>query len=66
MSRLRLDLPVLMVWGDRDPLGGPDVARAVTSMIPEARLELLPAAHVPSLGHPDRVAKLLSDFVRAD
>ena len=31
--------------------------------IPHARLEALPAGHVPQLGNPDRVAALLEDFV---
>lgn len=62
----QLDLPVLIVWGDRDPLGGPDVARSVAGMIASAQLELLPAGHVPWLGHPERVAELLSGFARAD
>lgn len=58
----RLSLPTLLVWGDRDPLGGAKVASAVAGMIPGARLELLHAGHVPWLGHPDRVSQLLSAF----
>lgn len=58
----RLSLPTLLVWGDRDPLGGAKVASAVAGMIPGAQLELLHAGHVPWLGHPDRVSQLLSAF----
>lgn len=58
----RLSLPTLLVWGDRDPLGGAKVASAVAGMIPGARLELLHAGHVPWLGHPDGVSQLLSAF----
>ena len=60
-----LAVPTLMVWGERDPVGSPAVARRVTDVIPEARLELLDAGHVPWLGHPDRVAELVGDFVLA-
>lgn len=61
----RLSVPTLAVWGDHDPVGSPAVAEHVTDVIPDARLELLPAGHVPFLGHPDRVAGLVSDFVLA-
>ncbi len=60
-----LAVPTLMVWGERDPVGSPSVAQRVTDVIPEARLELLDAGHVPWLGHPDRVAELVGDFVLA-
>ncbi|MGH2381532.1 MAG: alpha/beta fold hydrolase [Candidatus Limnocylindria bacterium] len=56
-------VPTLMIWGEQDPLGGADVARAAAATIPHAQLELLPAGHAPWLGHPDRVATMVSDFV---
>ena len=59
----RLTVPTLIVWGDRDPVGSVEVARAVTDLIPDSRLEVLPAGHVPWLGDPDRVAALLFSFV---
>lgn len=59
----RVAVPTLVIWGDRDPVGGPAVARAVTDLIPGARLELLPAGHVPWLGHPDRMAAVLDEFL---
>jgi pimeloyl-ACP methyl ester carboxylesterase len=62
----RLSVPTLVIWGDHDPVGAVDAARATCAAIPGARLELLPAGHVPYLGHPERVAQLLSEFVRAD
>jgi pimeloyl-ACP methyl ester carboxylesterase len=61
----RLQVPTLLIWGERDPVGGAEVARTVARLMPQARLELLPAGHVPYLGHPDRVARLLADFVRS-
>jgi pimeloyl-ACP methyl ester carboxylesterase len=61
----RLTVPTLMVWGDHDPVGAVKVAQATAELIPTAQLEVLPAGHVPFLGHPDRVAELLSRFVRS-
>jgi pimeloyl-ACP methyl ester carboxylesterase len=59
----RVSVPTLVVWGDRDPVGSVDAARDVTDLIPDARLEVLPAGHVPWLGNVDRVAALLSAFI---
>jgi pimeloyl-ACP methyl ester carboxylesterase len=61
-----LTAPTLVIWGDRDPTGTAQVAQRATSLIPNARLEVLPAGHVPWLGHAERVAELLSNFVRSD
>jgi len=56
----RLAVPTLMIWGDRDPV----VPLALAAEIPHARLEILPAGHVPQLGNPDRVAALLEEFAK--
>jgi pimeloyl-ACP methyl ester carboxylesterase len=60
----RLSVPTLMVWGDREPIGGVGVAGATADLIPNARLEILLAGHVPWLGNLDRTAELVSTFVR--
>jgi pimeloyl-ACP methyl ester carboxylesterase len=57
-----LAVPTLMIWGDRDPVVPLEQARAAAAEIPDARLEVLPAGHVPQLGNPDRVAGLLEEF----
>ena len=59
----KLSMPTLVIWGEKDPLGGADVARAVSEAIPNSQLELLPAGHVPYFGYPKKTAKLISDFV---
>jgi pimeloyl-ACP methyl ester carboxylesterase len=59
----KLSMPTLVIWGDHDPLGGVDVARVISEAIPNCELEVLPAGHVPQLGHPDKAARLISDFV---
>ena len=61
-----LTAPTLVVWGDHDPTGTVEAAQRTVSLIPNAQLEVLPAGHVPWLGHAERVADLLSRFVRAD
>jgi pimeloyl-ACP methyl ester carboxylesterase len=61
----RLTVPTLVIWGDHDPVGAVKVAQATARLIPTAQLEVLPAGHVPFLGHPDRVSELLSSFVRS-
>jgi pimeloyl-ACP methyl ester carboxylesterase len=58
----RLSVPTLMIWGDRDPVVPIEAARAAAQLIPEARLEVLPAGHVPQLGNPEQVADLLTAF----
>jgi pimeloyl-ACP methyl ester carboxylesterase len=61
----RLSVPTLMIVGDRDPVLPIGAARGAAQQIPDARLEVLPAGHVPQLGHPERVAELLTAFVAA-
>jgi pimeloyl-ACP methyl ester carboxylesterase len=61
-----LTAPTLVIWGDRDPTGTAEVAQRTTSLIPKAQLEVPPAGHVPWLGNAERVAELLSRFVRSD
>ena len=60
----RLAMPTLVLWGDRDPVGGIPVAQAVTGMIPNARLEVLPAGHGPWLGRPTQTAATVAEFMR--
>jgi pimeloyl-ACP methyl ester carboxylesterase len=60
----RVSVSTLVIWGDDDPVGTVEAARETTAAIPGARLEVLPAGHVPYLGQPERVAELVSEFVR--
>jgi len=61
----RLAVPTLMIWGDHDPVVSVANARAAAQQIPDARLEVLPAGHVPQLGNPSRVAELVTEFARS-
>ena len=60
----RLAMPTLVLWGERDPIGSIAVARAITGLIPHARLEVLPTGHGPWLGQPARTAATVMDFLR--
>jgi len=61
----RIARPTLMIWGDHDPVVPVAAARAAAALIADVRLEVLPAGHVPQLGHPRRVAELLEAFTHA-
>jgi pimeloyl-ACP methyl ester carboxylesterase len=54
-----------MIWGDHDPVVAVADAKVTADLIPEARLEVLTAGHVPQLGNPGRVAELLEEFARS-
>jgi pimeloyl-ACP methyl ester carboxylesterase len=43
-----LAVPVLMIWGDQDPRGGPEIGQRACALMPEARLEVIPGRHAPS------------------
>jgi pimeloyl-ACP methyl ester carboxylesterase len=60
-----VSVPTLLIWGDHDPVGSVDAAQVAAGLIPNARLEVLPVGHVPQLGCPERVAALVSGFVRS-
>lgn len=56
------DIPVLVVWGDRDPMLPSSHADVVGRAIPHARIEIFAGAgHFPHAQDPDRLAGLLVD-----
>jgi pimeloyl-ACP methyl ester carboxylesterase len=61
----RVRAPALLIWGDEDPVGTAAAARTTARLLPDARLELLSAGHVPYLGHPERTAELVTEFAMA-
>ena len=58
-----LDRPVLVVAGQHDPVGGRDVGRRLADALPDARLEVLPTGHLPWLGRPAAVARLVDEVI---
>jgi pimeloyl-ACP methyl ester carboxylesterase len=61
----RIAKPTLMIWGDHDPVVSVAAARSVAELIPDARLTVLSAGHVPQLGHPHEVAEQIAGFAYA-
>jgi pimeloyl-ACP methyl ester carboxylesterase len=55
--------PVLMVWGDEDPYGGPEIGRRAAAVMPNAHLEVIPARHAPFLDDPQRCGALINDLL---
>lgn len=61
----RLKLPVLLVWGDRDPLVPLRYAEAMKREMPQSRLVVIPrAGHVPQWESPAKFNDALLEFTR--
>ena len=62
----KVTAPAYFLWGEDDPMGGGDIARAFASQLPNAQLEMMPGAgHAPWIDDPDLVAERVSAFLRA-
>ena len=58
------ELPILIVWGERDPLIPAAHGQVAHERLPGSRLEIFPGAgHFPHRDDPRRFVNLLSDFV---
>ena len=60
----QLTVPVLMIWGDEDPYGSPEIGRRACALIPDARLEVIPGRHAPFLDDPERCGALIDQLLR--
>jgi pimeloyl-ACP methyl ester carboxylesterase len=62
----RIKVPVLAIWGDRDPFTPSAGSRRLMDEIPGTRVELMRGCgHMPQHHAPARVAELLIDFDRS-
>jgi pimeloyl-ACP methyl ester carboxylesterase len=61
----QIAMPVLMIWGDEDPYGGPEIGQRACALMPDARLEVIPGRHAPFLDDPERCGALIDDLVRS-
>jgi pimeloyl-ACP methyl ester carboxylesterase len=62
-----LDLPTLVLWGDRDRIADPTYGRAYAAAIPGARFQLLIATgHAPQLETPEQVLDAIRDSAEPD
>ena len=61
---LRIEVPTLVIWGERDPALLVGLTRGLEQWIPDLRLEILPdAGHWVPYERPDEVNRLIRDFV---
>jgi pimeloyl-ACP methyl ester carboxylesterase len=59
-------IPMMVIWGRRDPIVPVAHAEAVRELVPSARVEVFEdAGHWPHLSQPDRFAEVLLDFIAA-
>jgi pimeloyl-ACP methyl ester carboxylesterase len=57
-------VPLLVIWGSRDPIVPAQHAETVRAMVPSARVHVFDGAgHWPHLDEPDRFCDLLLDFI---
>jgi pimeloyl-ACP methyl ester carboxylesterase len=57
-------IPMLVIWGSRDPIVPARHAETVRTLVPTARVEVFAGAgHWPHLDEPDRFCDVLLDFV---
>jgi pimeloyl-ACP methyl ester carboxylesterase len=61
----RVEAPVLVLWGERDPALGNHLATPPPELVPRARVVRLPAAgHTAQLDAPGEVSRVLVEFLR--
>jgi pimeloyl-ACP methyl ester carboxylesterase len=58
-----LRLPTLLIWGEREPLGSVENARALAEQMPDGRLHVPDGGHAPWLGKPAATAAAVLSFV---
>ena len=59
-------IPVMVIWGDRDPIIPIRHAHATHDLLPQARLEVFEGAgHFPHNHQPHRFARTLIDFLES-
>ena len=66
LDRLYLanSIPMLVIWGSRDPIVPAVHAEAVRTLVPTARVEVFQGAgHWPHLDEPDRFCDVMLDFM---
>jgi pimeloyl-ACP methyl ester carboxylesterase len=61
----QLTVPVLMIWGDEDPYGAPEIGQRASALLPDARLEVIPARHAPFLDDPERCGTSIDELFAA-
>jgi pimeloyl-ACP methyl ester carboxylesterase len=61
----RIEVPVIVIWGERDRFLGKELAEPEPTWVPNLRVERLPdASHFVAEDRPDEVNSLLIEFLR--
>ena len=60
----RVTHPLLLIWGDHDPIGDVETAQRTENTFPNAQLHVLPTGHAPWWGQPEQTTVLIKDFLR--
>jgi pimeloyl-ACP methyl ester carboxylesterase len=64
IKAMRLEVPTLVIWGERDPALLVGLTRGLEEWIPDMRLEILPGAgHWVPYERPEEVNRLIREFV---
>ncbi|MEI7548092.1 MAG: alpha/beta hydrolase [Actinomycetota bacterium] len=62
----RIDVPSLVVWGDRDRFTAPDYGRRLSNAIPGARFVEIPGVgHFPHIEAPEVFAQTVAEFLQS-
>lgn len=60
----RVKAPIYLLWGENDPFGPPEAARAFAQKLPNATLELMPGAgHAVWIDDPEHAAGVIKRFL---
>lgn len=58
-----MDVPAVVLWGDRDPAIPADAANALADGLPQGHLEVVPGAgHLAPMERPDRFIQVAEDL----
>jgi pimeloyl-ACP methyl ester carboxylesterase len=61
----RIDVPTLILWGEREPVMLPSTLDGTEEWVPDVRIERIPrAGHFVQHDQPERVSELLVAFAR--
>jgi 2-hydroxy-6-oxonona-2,4-dienedioate hydrolase len=59
----RMAAPTLLVFGERDPMGGPVVGRRMAEVMGDAELHVVAGGHAPWIHHAPQIAPSLMSFL---
>ncbi len=60
----RMDQPTLLIWGQDDPFGSPEVGERMVRAMPDAELHVVGGGHAPWLTQSERIGPIATRFLR--